>query len=371
MMTVRTPSPMTTRALLCLAMGALAGPASGHTIGPALLALTGMAADTLPDLEVRVRAPRTLAPGEALGPTALVRVRNRGTAPAPGAYMIDLVLGSDRTAPEGFAAFSPTYREDVLLRSGRVSSTRDLAPGGNAEHRVADATIPADTPPGSYYLCARIDPGAAVTESDETNNVDCAPLRIEAPAVLLEGGIVPRANPPTPADLPIARDVTRPGLPVPLPAPTTGCPDPAVVELTARLVSRSRSAPRTEGRVEIVAIVENVGRFAYESGPGQQALRLYELGFEFVTGDEPLEFYTGISGHPVASVDFPSLRPGGRVVAYHTVYIDLDVIRPGFRAAIEYDLDIRNDGNPQNDDCDTGNNQREINAEIRRLISEE
>jgi len=58
------------------------------------------------------------------------------------------------------------------LKGGRVSRTADLAPGAFRQYAVG-AGIPADTPPGDYFLCATVDPGGAVPESNEGNNTTC------------------------------------------------------------------------------------------------------------------------------------------------------------------------------------------------------
>ena len=91
--------------------------------------------------------------------------------------MIDVVLSRDALLPDGFANLSENFAEDVLLRGGRVSRTADLASGAARGYPVG-ATIPADTPTGWYFLCARIDPGNKVAESNEHNNTACYPIAI-------------------------------------------------------------------------------------------------------------------------------------------------------------------------------------------------
>ncbi|HYD71804.1 MAG TPA: hypothetical protein VEF55_01605, partial [Candidatus Binatia bacterium] len=56
-------------------------------------------------------------------------------------------------------------------------------------------------PPGDYFLCAGVDLGNRIAESNERNNVACNPLRI-----LPVGVFVPR-------------DLPRPQLPTPQPTP--------------------------------------------------------------------------------------------------------------------------------------------------------
>jgi hypothetical protein len=148
------------------------------------VALAGAAqAQPLPDLVVSLAAPDMAFPGEDIGPRVTLRVKNIGRAPAwgtsahPAGYMADLTLGRDEVVPPGFAGFAPRFREDVLLKGGRVSNTVDLLPGAFRGFPVGGG-IPNDTPPGRYFLCARVDPGAAVNESNENNNATCRPITI-------------------------------------------------------------------------------------------------------------------------------------------------------------------------------------------------
>lgn len=125
-----------------------------------------------------------LVAGRPLGPGAWTVARNTGTGPAPGTgsgrdgYMIDVVLSTDEVVPQGFATYSASFREDVLLRGGRASNTTDLAAGGSARFSAENDEVPADTPEGHYHLCARIDPGRSVREISEANNLTCIPVRV-------------------------------------------------------------------------------------------------------------------------------------------------------------------------------------------------
>jgi hypothetical protein len=143
-----------------------------------------------PDLVVLIQSllgPITAKPGDDVGPRLRLVARNIGRVAAPGTigildpangYMIDLVLSTDGNIPAGFAMYSPNFAEDVLLKGGRVSRTVDLAPGGAAAYRVG-AMIPVDTPPGNYFIGARIDPGSRVAESNENNNTAVWPIVIQ------------------------------------------------------------------------------------------------------------------------------------------------------------------------------------------------
>jgi hypothetical protein len=150
------------------------------------VAFRGRPAIARPDLIVRLQAPHVAFAGQDI--SALIRLfaRNIGPAAAPGTngvinpaggYMIDVVLSLDGNVPEGFAVFSPNFVEDVLLRGGRTSNTADLAPGATRVY-PGQGVIPADTPTGNYFLCARIDPGNRVAESNELNNTSCVQIHI-------------------------------------------------------------------------------------------------------------------------------------------------------------------------------------------------
>ena len=139
-----------------------------------------------PDLIARITAPAIAKAGVDIGPLVKLAARNIGGAPAPGTtgaldpangYMIDLVLSKDMLVPPDFATFSPSFLEDALLQGARTSNTSDLAPGAMKTYPTG-ARIPANTPTGSYFLCARIDPGNKVAESNEANNVACVPVKV-------------------------------------------------------------------------------------------------------------------------------------------------------------------------------------------------
>ena len=150
----------------------------------------------LPDLTVRLRAPRTAVAGSNIGPQIKVHARNVGNAPARGTdvggangYMIDIILSKDTNAPAGFATYSPNYHEDVLLKGGRISNTKTLAPAVGKSYPTGGG-IPANTPAGNYFVCAKVDSGAKIAEKRENNNVACSRIRIRRRLVV--GPITPR-----------------------------------------------------------------------------------------------------------------------------------------------------------------------------------
>lgn len=145
--------------------------------------------NTLPDLRVAITAPRSAEAGSDIGSQLTVQARNDGNDIAFGTqstgsngYMVDVVLSRDTSVPAGFASYDASYHEDVLLQAGRISNTADLSPGRSRRYETGGG-IPADTPQGWYFICANVDPGNAVDELREDNNVACARIRIAAPAI--------------------------------------------------------------------------------------------------------------------------------------------------------------------------------------------
>jgi len=144
------------------------------------------ASPNLSDLSVKISAPATATAGSDIGSQLRVVVSNTGKLTAVGTnsagsngYMVDIILSSDTNTPSNWAIYSPNYREDVLLRGGRISNTKDLPPQRSESYRTR-GVIPADTPPGNYNICAKVDAGNKITESNEANNVSCVPIRITA-----------------------------------------------------------------------------------------------------------------------------------------------------------------------------------------------
>ena len=146
-----------------------------------------------PDLVGTLTAPNITTVGEDIGPQLALEVTNQGGAMAAGStvansgagYMVDLVLSSDTVVPSGYATYSPTWHEDVLLQGGRVSNTSDLGPGASQSYSVGGGAIPVDTPDGDYFLCVRVDPGDKVPELDEDNNVTCVAIQITLPDLIV------------------------------------------------------------------------------------------------------------------------------------------------------------------------------------------
>jgi len=134
------------------------------------------------ELKSYIDAPRQAYAGEDLTDRIKILIRNHGHTRALGTrdghgYQVDVILSSDRASVPEFATYSNTYRDNVLLKGGRISRTTTLAPAGSQTY-LPNAVLPERIPAGNYYLCARVDPGNAVRESNERNNLSCTPLRI-------------------------------------------------------------------------------------------------------------------------------------------------------------------------------------------------
>jgi hypothetical protein len=152
-------------------------------LGALALIWSAASAAQFADLMVKIKGPAQAKPGEDIGEQVKILVKNSGRKKALGTehskngYVLDLVLSSDRNVEVKPATYSESFHEDVMLRGGRISRTNTLAPGETARYRVG-ATIPRDTPAGTYCLGIIVDSFNRVPESNEENNVKCAKIQI-------------------------------------------------------------------------------------------------------------------------------------------------------------------------------------------------
>ena len=129
------------------------------------------------------------------------------------------------------------------------------------------------------------------------------------------------------------------------------CADPAALSLSARLVARFGDHLESQGRIEIVGVVRNVGRAAYISDPRQQSVELIE--------EQP-----GSPPRVVQSRTFTNLSAGGQLRMVHPRFWDTAIeFQPRYRMLITYEPDIRTDANPRNDDCGLANNEAVLEPE--------
>ncbi len=141
-----------------------------------------------PDLQVSLEANNAYVEGDDVGDTITLTVHNKGAANALGTidagangYMVDLVLSKNTVVPIEWAVVPSPYifQEDMLLTGGRVSVTKTLAPDESKTYLVA-GELPPGSSPGAF-LCAVVDPGKKIDESNETNNVALRYITITAP----------------------------------------------------------------------------------------------------------------------------------------------------------------------------------------------
>ncbi len=138
------------------------------------------------DLTIKiVQCPKKVVrPGEDLGDGFQVIGRSTFGVPLKD-IAVDIILTSKPTypVPAPYAIYSPNYSDNVLLKGGRehISFT---GPGSVNVKLNGTNTIPADTPPGDYYLGAVIDAGNKVKESIERNNVSFCSLKVRRLVVL-------------------------------------------------------------------------------------------------------------------------------------------------------------------------------------------
>lgn len=153
----------------------------------------------LPDLVVTLNGITEIKSGDDVSQKLKVQITNVGSTIANGSrpnregYMVDLILSKDTVVPEGYAPYYSDYKEDVLLGGGRISNTPDLLAGTQVYVSEGSNVIPKNVPPGNYYLCARVDVGSKVAESNEKNNTSCIPVTVPSNE-LKPDLIIPRAS---------------------------------------------------------------------------------------------------------------------------------------------------------------------------------
>ncbi len=142
--------------------------------------IAGAAVAFSTDLTVQIKnCPKAVKAGQNLDSSFKVEVENKGDTAVKN-VPLEIVLKSSRfcPVPTPHAAYSMNYFDGVLLMGGRESVT--LQPGHSSVIPLHGLnTIPRDTPVGrTYYLCAVIDAGDTVKESNEENNCACSPVRV-------------------------------------------------------------------------------------------------------------------------------------------------------------------------------------------------
>ncbi len=107
-----------------------------------------------PDLAILAPQPSTVYSRPGATVEAQVRTRNLGARAAGGAFDVVLYLSADTVVTTGDTNVGTGNLANLAARTTRTDTIAFTAPAG----------------PGTYYLAALADPGAAVDEIDETNN---------------------------------------------------------------------------------------------------------------------------------------------------------------------------------------------------------
>ena len=134
---------------------------------------------SLPDLTVKIRkCPKLIKPGTDIGSFIKVVAINRGAAPVRDVDL-DIVLKKENycPVPAPAAAYSPHFATGALLKGGHELVS--LKGYDKQDVKLTGAnTIPGDTPAGDYFLCAVIDAGNKIKESNEADNCACCPVKV-------------------------------------------------------------------------------------------------------------------------------------------------------------------------------------------------
>ena len=143
----------------------------------------GQTAKSGTDLQIHINnCPQIVNPGQNLGSSFQVTAINVGSV-AVKDVAVDIVLRKTPRCPTPlpYAVYSPNFSNGVLLQGGREFIS--LAPGeSKAVTLNGTNTIPADAPAGKMYLCAAIDAGNKVAETNEGNNCACCSIQVNRPA---------------------------------------------------------------------------------------------------------------------------------------------------------------------------------------------
>jgi hypothetical protein len=132
-----------------------------------------------PDLAMKVKGcPSVMKPGSDVKSSLKLRVQNYGGVDVKDAT-VDITLRKDAACqlPLKHAEYSPDYSNGVLLLGGREKVS--VKAGNKIDLKLKGLnTIPHNTPEGDYFLCAVIDAGDKIKESNEANNCACCPIKI-------------------------------------------------------------------------------------------------------------------------------------------------------------------------------------------------
>ena len=123
---------------------------------------------TRPDLIVTAVTPNSGTVSSTATLSVTDSVKNQGIVSA-GSSKVGYSLSVDTTYGNGDDIAIATTRTIASLAAGATNTA------------TTTLTIPATTPPGTYYVCAKADSAGAVTELDETNNTLCSGVTVSVP----------------------------------------------------------------------------------------------------------------------------------------------------------------------------------------------
>ncbi len=133
------------------------------------------------ELTVNIKHPGSLSPGEELNQKITVSIENKGKAEAKD-FTVDIVISSDFKIAYQPAVESNTFKDDMLLKNGRIK-IESLKAGETKTLSFLDPVIiPVDLAPRQYYLGAIIDADNKIIEPDKENNIFSGFLMITVPA---------------------------------------------------------------------------------------------------------------------------------------------------------------------------------------------
>ncbi len=134
------------------------------------------------DLKIKVKnCPKSAKAGHEIGSSVKVITFNQGASDVKD-VAIDFALRKESACPVSgqYPTYSPNYFNGVLLKGSHEQIS--LNAGQKQEFKIGGSfLIPADTPAGDYFLCAIIDAGDKVKETNKTNNCSCCPIKITSP----------------------------------------------------------------------------------------------------------------------------------------------------------------------------------------------
>jgi hypothetical protein len=169
------------RNLACVVPGPGPGPGPGGP-GPGGPGPGGPGFGLPGDLQVKITGcPIKVRAGQDLGASFQVWAKSSFNVPVNN-VTFDLVLLSAPVypVPAPYANYSPSYSNGVLLKGGRENES--FPPQGIIKVKLNGSnTIPANTPPGTYYLAAVVDAGNKVHETKEFNNVAYCKVKVLPP----------------------------------------------------------------------------------------------------------------------------------------------------------------------------------------------